>query len=635
MSHKATAGAILEKVGGPANVSLLSHCSTRLRFNLVDDSLVDRAGLQQLPGVLGVVVGPQTQVIVGNNVIEMYNEVGKLRGGSGAAVPAPRQKLTAKRAGATIMDFVVSVFTPLIPAVAGAGVLKSLLIALVALGWASEASDTYQVLVSIPNAVLAFLPLLVAYTTARKLDLNRTVALGVVGVLVFPGLASLISQDGGITLFGQPVPNIAYASQVFPAILAVLALWPVERFFNRVTPAVLRVFVVPMMSFLVVVPVTLLCLGPLGYQMGTYLATGMLWMYETLGWVAIALMAAVLPFIIAVGMHKAFIPPTIATVTATGADPFYLVASLAHNLSEAGATLGVAVRTKSQRLRATSISSGISALFGITEPALYGVTLQNRRALFSVLCGSLAAGAYVGLTHVTAHALVGPGLASLTMYMNPTDPRNIVNAVIGFVIALAVSFVVSVITWRDSDSATVRAERAAADAPAAPTAARQALPAGQAVAVAAPMSGQVLDLDDVDDVVFSSGILGKGVAIRPSSGKVVAPVDGVVSALPASLHAVGITTDDGVEILVHVGLDTVRLAGEHFTAQVAQGDRVRVGQPLLEVDLPALAAAGYDTTTPVVVLDSEALDVAAEVQGAVTAGDPLATISTKETADVA
>lgn len=630
MTTQDSARAILEHVGGAANVASLHHCSTRLRFTLADDSQADEAALKATPGVIGVVLGTQTQVIVGSGVNDYFREIEKIRTGSGtraaARVDSATPKLTLQRAGSVFMDFVVGVFTPIIPAVAGAGIFKSFLILAVALGWLQTTDQTYQVLTAIPDAVFFFLPLLVTYTAAKKLDVNIPLALGIVGLLVFPTFAGLLTQEGGVALFGLAVPAIAYNAQVFPPILAVLLLAVVERFARRISPSVISTFLVPLICFVVVAPATIFLLGPLGFFLGTLLTGAMLWLYGTLGWIAVALMAAALPFIVSVGMHKAFIPPTVATMASAGKESFYLVASLAHNLAEAGSSLAIAVRTKNKTLRGTAISSGISAFFGITEPALYGVTLQNRRAIVSVVIGAFVGGSYLGIAAISAFALVSPGAASISMFIDMTNPWNLLHAVIGALVAMVTSFIVSLVIWKDSDSATVRLleQQAGTSTPAA---------AGAAGEIVAPMTGEVIALDKVDDPVFSGGILGPGVAIRPTDGEVRAPISGTVSSLLPSRHALGILGDDGLEVLVHVGLDTVRLEGAPFTAHVAQGDRVEAGQRVLTADLAAIEAAGLDITTPVVVLNGDAYDVAPLVTGRVAAGAALLSTDAKETAN--
>jgi len=630
MTTQDSARAILEHVGGAANVASLHHCSTRLRFTLADDSQADEAALKATPGVIGVVLGTQTQVIVGSGVNDYFREIEKIRAGGGgraaARVDAAKPKLSVKRAGSVFMDFVVGVFTPIIPAVAGAGIFKSFLILAVALGWLQTTDQTYQVLTAIPDAVFFFLPLLVTYTAAKKLDVNIPLALGIVGLLVFPTFAGLLTQEGGVALFGLAVPAIAYNAQVFPPILAVLLLAVVERFARRISPSVISTFLVPLICFVVVAPATIFLLGPLGFFLGTLLTGAMLWLYGTLGWIAVALMAAALPFIVSVGMHKAFIPPTVATMASAGKESFYLVASLAHNLAEAGSSLAIAVRTKNKTLRGTAISSGISAFFGITEPALYGVTLQNRRAIISVVIGAFVGGSYLGIAAISAFALVSPGAASISMFIDMANPWNLLHAVIGALVAMVTSFIVSLVIWKDSDSATVRLleQQAGTSTP---------VSAGATGGIVAPMTGEVIALEKVDDPVFSGGILGPGVAIRPTDGEVRAPISGTVSSLLPSRHALGILGDDGLEVLVHVGLDTVRLEGAPFIAHVAQGDRVEAGQHVLTADLAAIEAAGLDITTPVVVLNGDAYDVAPLVTGRVVAGATLLSTDEKETAN--
>ncbi len=630
MTTQDSARAILEHVGGAANVASLHHCSTRLRFTLADDSQADEAALKATPGVIGVVLGTQTQVIVGSGVNDYFREIEKIRAGGGgraaARMDAAKPKLTVKRAGSVFMDFVVGVFTPIIPAVAGAGIFKSFLILAVALGWLQTTDQTYQVLTAIPDAVFFFLPLLVTYTAAKKLDVNIPLALGIVGLLVFPTFAGLLTQEGGVALFGLAVPAIAYNAQVFPPILAVLLLAVVERFARRISPSVISTFLVPLICFVIVAPATIFLLGPLGFFLGTLLTGAMLWLYGTLGWIAVALMAAALPFIVSVGMHKAFIPPTVATMASAGKESFYLVASLAHNLAEAGSSLAIAVRTTNKTLRGTAISSGISAFFGITEPALYGVTLQNRRAIISVVIGAFVGGSYLGIAAISAFALVSPGAASISMFIDMANPWNLLHAVIGALVAMVTSFIVSLVIWKDSDSATVRLleQQAGTSTP---------VSAGATGGIVAPMTGEVIALEKVDDPVFSGGILGPGVAIRPTDGEVRAPISGTVSSLLPSRHALGILGDDGLEVLVHVGLDTVRLEGAPFTAHVAQGDRVEAGQHVLTADLGAIEAAGLDITTPVVVLNGDAYDVAPLVTGRVAAGAALLSTDAKETAD--
>ena len=483
---------------------------------------------------------------------------------------------------------------------------------------------------------------MVAGTTATKLNINRLVAISATAPLVFPALTAKMA-DPGLDIFGIPVTAVAYNAQVFPSILIVLFLALNERFWTKVSPKPIRIFFVPMMSLLITVPVGLLFLGPLGFQVGSQLTAGIIWVFTTFGWIATMLLAMALPFLVSLGMHKPFLPYAINQYSTTGSEPLYLASSLAHNIAESGAMFGVAVRTRNTEMRSTSISAGISALFGITEPALYGVTIQNKRALFSVLIGAGAGGAYVGLTHVTGHAIVGPGLASMSLFINPENPMNIVNAFVGAGIAFAGALVASLFLWSDATSATIAqsatavapADRVTADAEsdrsdAAATSAADSF--ADSVDLFAPMAGEVIALSEVPDPVFAGGALGDGVAIRPTSGEVTAPVDGTVVTVFKTGHAVAIKTDSGVEILIHVGLDTVKLEGGPFEVLVAKGDRVTVGQPLLRADLAAIIAAGYETVTPMVVMNSKSLSVQPLGTGrTVSPTDPVVAVNAKET----
>lgn len=638
MDYDKTATAILEQVGGASNVGALTHCSTRLRFTLVDGDKADVEALKRVPGVMGVVSTGQLQVVIGNEVVEVYQALRRLPGLAGAAGAQASGPGPKRSWGAVVIDFIVGVFQPLIPAIAGAGVLKSLLLLLSSLGWMSTKSDTYIVLSSIADATFFFLPLMVAGTTASKLGVNRLVAIAACAPLVLPSLTALM-KDPGLTVFGLPVTNVAYNSQVFPSLLIVLFLALMERFWTRVSPKPIRIFFVPMMSLLITVPVGLVALGPLGYNLGLVFTGAILWVFSTFGWVATMLLAMALPFLVSLGMHKPFLPYAINQYSTTGSEPLYLPASLAHNIAESGAMFGVAVRTKNGDVRSTALSAGISALFGITEPALYGVTIQNKRALWSVLVGAGLGGAYVGLTHVAGFAVVGPGLASMSMFIDPTNPMNIVNAFIGFGIAFVASLAASLMFWKDSDSASVEAiqERAASRAPAAPPASETAVAATDVAdsELVSPLTGTVIPLSQVPDAVFAGGALGEGVAIVPTVGVVHAPADATVVTVFESKHAITLRADSGAEILIHVGLDTVKLQGAPFETLVVNGQHVGVGEPLLKVDLEAIEQAGYDITTPVVVLNSARYGLTPLADAKVEAGRPLLALTVKGEADVA
>ena len=454
MDYKETAEAIIKNVGGFENVSHLEHCSTRLRFTLLDMSKANIDELKKTKGVLGVVTAAQLQVIIGNTVVETYNEVMKLKNGNNSNkennISEDKSSVNKKekiKIGAFILDFIVGVFQPLIPPMAGAGVFKSLLLLAAMIGILDKESNTYSVFLLMSDAVFFFLPILVADSVASKLKVNRLVAIACVSVLLLPQLTTMINE--GTTLFSIKITPIQYSSQVFPAILCVIFYSFMEKLFTKISPKPIRIFFVPMMSLAITSSATLLVLGPIGYFLGKIFTACILFIYNSIGFIALGILAPLLPFMVATGMHKALIPYALSSYSQLGMETLYLPASLAHNISEGAACFGVAIRTKNSELRSTAISSGISALFGITEPALYGVNLQNKRALLSVIIGSIVGGIVIGVLHVKAFAIVGPGLASLPMFIDPNNHFNIIYAVIGLVVSFLVSFISALILWKD------------------------------------------------------------------------------------------------------------------------------------------------------------------------------------------
>lgn len=572
---------ILSAVGGSGNVSHLEHCSTRLRFSLVDDKQVDKEALKKMPEVLGVNQTAQTQIIIGNSVIEVYNEIQKLLSGKTANSGGNSSK-EKKPFTATLLDFIISIFQPLIPAIAGGGILKSLLMLLNLVGWLDKTTQTYQILNFVGDAPLRFLPLLVAITTANKLKVNPLVAVSAVAALLTPDLSAMLVA--GAKFFGIHLQNINYAYQVFPAILCVLCYAQLEKFFTKYSPKVIRSFFVPMMSLMIVVPFTLIVLGPIGYTFGQGFAAVILYIFAKVGWIAVAILAAFLPFMVVTGMHKAMIPYVITSLGETGKEAIYNAASLAHNISEAGACFAVMLRTKDKTLRATAMSSGISALFGITEPAIYGVTILHKRVLYGVMIGSFIGGASLGLMAVEAYVAVGPGLASLSMFISETLPNNLMYAVIGLIISFIASFVSVFLLWKEPVSEDAGSEDVAGT-----------------VTLSAPLEGTVIPLTAVNDAVFSKKMLGDGIAITPSKGELYAPADGEIEMVYNTKHALGMKTADGVEILFHIGIDTVNLNGEGFDVRVTEHQQVTKGDVLVKFDIDKIKAAGFDPTTMVII----------------------------------
>lgn len=620
MNYSQTAKLILENIGTEKNVTHFEHCSTRLRFTLADDSKVNIEALKKVKGVLGVVMTAQCQVVIGNSVVEVYDEILKIADfDTNKPKESPKDGKKKVKIGTAILDFIVGVFQPLVAVIAGAGILKSLLLLIVMFGWTTKDSTLYTVLYNIADAAFYFLPLIVAVSTANKLKCNRYVALAAVGALLLPSMTTLISS--GFSIFGMPVQNISYATQVFPALLSVLFMAGVEKLFNKITPKPIRIFFVPLMCFVIAVPVTLVALGPLGFFIGEGFTTVLLFLFGKLGWVAVTLLAVALPFMIATGMHKALVPYAVSSIGTMGKELLYLPASLAHNISEGGACFGVAIRTKDSDTRATAISAGISALFGITEPALYGLTIQNKRALIPVMIGCVSGGAYIGITSVEAYAAVGPGIASISMYISETLPMNIVNAAIGALIAFAASFAAALIMWKNKSGQAENEDLQNNGKEA------RKISDGE---IFSPADGKVISLSEVPDDVFSAGVLGDGVAIVPESGQIYAPANATINTVFDTNHAISMTTDFGAEVLIHFGIDTVNLGGDGFEVQVSEGEKVERGQLILKADINKIKKSGYNIATPIIVANSSDFEMEIKDGKTVKKGDSLLSLSAKE-----
>ena len=614
-SYRETASNVLKNVGGEKNIAHLEHCSTRLRFTLIDDSKANINELKKIDGVVGVVTSAQCQVIIGNEVVEVYDELLKIANiGQGENSNVPKKKVSI---GATILDFIVGVFQPLVPVIAGAGILKSLLLLLSMIGVLDKTSQIYSILNSIGEAGFYFLPIFVASTTAAKLKCNRLVAISAVSSLILPAMTAIMADGGSI--LGLPITNINYAYQVFPAILCVLFLSQVEKLFTKISPKAIRIFFVPLMALLITVPVTLVALGPAGYFLGQGFTKGILFVYAKLGWIAIALLAPVLPFLISTGMHKALVPYAVSSITEMGYELLYLPASLAHNISESGACFAVAIRSKDEKTRSTAISAGISALFGITEPALYGLTIQNKKVLVSVMSGSFVGALFIGIFAVRAYAAVGPGIASISMFISEELPKNIIYAIIGAVISFVVAFIIGVILWKDVKVESQKEDKVID---------LQSLQ--KELTIKSHAKGQVVNIEDVRDDMFSSKLLGNGIAILPENGELYAPCDGSIETVFHTRHAIAIKTNCGKEILLHVGIDTVKLEGKYFEPKVKAGDIVKAGDLLLKFDLVSIKNEGFDTTIPMVITNMDKVKVVSKSKGYIDKNKDLAIITAME-----
>lgn len=614
MDYKQLGLEILLQVGGKDNVSKLTHCATRLRMEFNDDSKVQAKAIESLPGVISVVErGGQFQIVVGNNVQQtfraMQKEFGDLSG-------RQSEKNSQARGGviSQIISVISTTFTPVIPAITGAGMIKALLAILKLTGVIDAASPTYHLLDTIAYAAFFFLPVLLAYGAAIKFECNPILAITIAGALLHPNLAQMLAAGTVIDFVGIPVRLADYAGSVLPIIFTVWLMSYIERFAEKVSPTMIKFFTKPMIILLVTAPLALVVVGPFGIFLNDLVAAGAAIVDGKASWLIPMLMGGLQPFLVITGTAWAMTPIATGQLSKNGFEMINGPGMLASNIAQGAATLCVAFRTKNKNLRQLASSAGFTALLGITEPSLYGVTLKLRKPLIAAMIGGGCAGIYAGLSGLVRYAFVSPGLAALPAFIGE-NPMNIVHALITCAIAIVVTFA---LTWMLGFDDPV--EETGSGVSEAVSGAEQQ--------IVSPLNGQLVALAQVNDDVFSQGLLGQGVAIRPQEGVLRAPLTGEVVTFLPSMHAVGIKGDNGVELLVHIGIDTVNLAGQHFTSELKVGDRVQVGDELVRFDLAAIVGLGYDITTPVLVVNSEAFpQLNCRQPGAVDFGQPIITLN--------
>ncbi|HEJ7039879.1 MAG: beta-glucoside-specific PTS transporter subunit IIABC [Serratia liquefaciens] len=614
MDYKQLGLEILLQVGGKDNVSKLTHCATRLRMEFNDDSKVQAKAIESLPGVISVVErGGQFQIVVGNNVQQtfraMQKEIGDLSG-------RQSEKNSQARGGviSQIISVISTTFTPVIPAITGAGMIKALLAILKLTGVIDAASPTYHLLDTIADAAFFFLPVLLAYGAAIKFECNPILAMTIAGALLHPNLAQMLAAGTVIDFVGIPVRLADYAGSVLPIIFTVWLMSYIERFAEKVSPTMIKFFTKPMIILLVTAPLALVVVGPFGIFLNDLVAAGAAIVDGKASWLIPMLMGGLQPFLVITGTAWAMTPIATGQLSKNGFEMINGPGMLASNIAQGAATLCVAFRTKNKNLRQLASSAGFTALLGITEPSLYGVTLKLRKPLIAAMIGGGCAGIYAGLSGLVRYAFVSPGLAALPAFIGE-NPMNIVHALITCAIAIVVTFA---LTWMlGFDDPVEETGSGVSEAV-----------SGDEQQIVSPLNGQLVALAQVNDDVFSQGLLGQGVAIRPQEGVLRAPLTGEVVTFLPSMHAVGIKGDNGVELLVHIGIDTVNLAGQHFTSELKVGDRVQVGDELLRFDLAAIVGLGYDITTPVLVVNSEAFpELNCRQPGAVDFGQPIITLN--------
>lgn len=601
VDHAKTATAVVAGVGGESNITSLVHCATRLRFVLKDESKADAMALRATPGVITTAqAGGQYQVVIGNDVPDVYAAIQEQTSLGGGGTDTGAKGTLFNR----FITMISSIFTPILWALAGTGLLKAFVAAAVTFGWLDATSSTYVILNALSDALINFLPMALAITAARYFKASEFTSFAIAGALVYPTITALNGQPD-ITFFGIPVTMVSYVSSVIPIIVIVWLQSHAERFLLKVLPGAVKRFLTPMIVVAIAVPLVFLAIGPLSSLIGGGLAAGIGWVFQTLPWLGGAIMGGLWQVFVIFGLHWGLVPLFQLEYQTTG-QIFLLGPVFAAVLAQAAAVAGVLVRSRNKNLRSLAAPATLSGfLAGITEPAIYGINLPLKRPFVFGVVGGALGGALIAMGGVFSKAFVVPsGLALPALLGN----GNMVMLGIGLAVAIIVPFVLTVVVgFTDPVEDTAPAAPAATD-----------------TMVLSPVDGTVVALSEVPDAAFADGSLGKGVAIRPTSGAVYAPFDGTVVAAFPTGHAIGLRGVDGVELLIHVGLDTVTLGGQHFTLKVESGAEVTAGDLLLEFDDEAIAAAGYDLITPIVVTNGDLYpDVADMASGPLSHGEAL------------
>ncbi|WP_313642051.1 beta-glucoside-specific PTS transporter subunit IIABC [Paenibacillus sp. FSL K6-0276] len=611
MKYKGLAVDILREVGGRENVEALVHCATRLRFTLKDQSKANKDTLSKMEGVLSVVVsGGQFQVIIGAHVSDVYAEIVKVGKLDAGTVNEGTDVKSKESLSNRIFGIISGSFSPLLGALAGSGMLKALLIVLTTVGVLKATDPTYLILSAAGNAVFYFLPIFLGITLATKLNASPYIG-GVIGAaLLEPNYTGLASIEGGVSFLQIPVIVASYSATVFPIFIAVSIYALLNKVLLKIIPRSMQLFLVPMLAIIVIVPLTIIVFGPFGVYVGDGISNIILMLSEKSGWLAGAIMGSSWTFLTLLGIHNGFIPIFLQNLS-QGGDP--LIATLAAApFAQLGVAAVVALRSKDKSTRSVAVSGLFPGfLGGVTEPIIYGVLFKYKRTLPYVIIAGAIGGAISGAAGVRAFAFAFPSVLSIPSF-GPIVPY-IISLVVSFVLAAALTYFLGYEDKKKKEQPQEITEKPVISS--------------KNQTIFSPLTGAVKTLSEISDKAFSSGAMGKGVAIEPTVGEVVSPVDGKVTNVFPSYHAIGITSDEGIEILIHVGVNTVKLKGKYFEPVAVQGATVRKGDTLLKFDIEKIREEGFELTTPVIVTNAdEYLDVVETKNSSVSKNDNLLTI---------
>ena len=593
---------IIKNVGGKENVLSLTHCVTRLRFQLKDEGKANTDVLKNMDGVVTVMqTAGQYQVVIGNHVPDVFKDVCEVAGISGGEGSGEKVKRKFSEAA---LDIISGIFMPSIGILCASGILKGVNIILDMAGLMPAASGLGQILAGAADAMFWFFPIILGFNAFKKLGGNPYLGMTLGAALCYPAL-----QGVNLNVLGFNV-NATYTSTMLPILVMSFIAVPMEKWLNKVVPDVVKTFVVPAVVLFVCVPVGFCLIGPAANEVGAIINNVIQGAYGFSPIVAGILLGFLWQLLVMVGCHVLVVLPMMMGLMAGEPQPLMAVVAFP-SFVQTGAVFAIWLKSKNKKLKTIALPAWISGIFGVTEPAIYGVTLPNGKQFILTCVGAGVIGGLSVLLGVSQFTMGGMGVFALPAMIDPANGSgSIISAVIVAVAAIVIGFIIAFVTYKDKKEAVIENKE-------------EKLVKGREV-ICSPINGNVLPLSEAKDDAFAQGLLGNGVAIDPADGKVVSPVDGTVMTLFPTKHAIGLVSDNGAEILIHLGMDTVKLDGKYFEAHVKQGDKVKKGDVLVTCDVEAIKAEGYSMITPVIVTNTaDYLDVVEMASGTVKAGDDI------------
>lgn len=602
---------ILNNVGGKSNIISLTHCVTRLRFKLKDEDKANTDVLKSTDGIVTVIKsGGQYQVVIGNHVPDVFAAVMEVGGLQNLSSVEVKEKTNVFN---KLIDIISGVFAPTLGVLGATGMIKGFNALFIFLGLYTEASGTYQILQATGDCLFYFFPIFLGFTAAKKFNVNQFVGMAIGASMVYPSLSGLMSGEPLYTLFAGtifespvyitflkiPVILMNYSSSVVPVILSVIVASKFEQFFKKIVPDVVKLFLVPLGTLLLTVPLTFIIIGPIATWASDILGAVTSGIYGFSPIIAGLFVGGFWQVFVIFGLHWGLVPIALNNMATLGSDTI-LSASFPASFAQTAVILAILLKTKDKKLKTISIPAFISGIFGVTEPAIYGISLPRKKPFIISCIGAAVGGALTGVFAIKGYTMGGLGIFGFPCYID--NQNNSMSGVVNMLIAVAaaslLAFLLAFFTYKDENTETTKEETNNNTKPNTQISIKTTV-------LGAPLKGEVRDLNEVEDEAFSSGVLGKGGAILPSDGKVVSPVDGTIVTFFPTSHAIGIQSDSGVEILIHVGMDTVKLNGKYFNPKAKEGDHIKKGQLLLEFDIDNIKKEGYSTLTPIIISNTD------------------------------